>query len=102
MLAAAYSAIIHDYEHPHVNNHFLIDQADNTAVEFNDQAVAENHSIKQGLMLISAHPELDILAGWRSKSKKAFRKYVIQTVLATDMTRHFEIQSQFKNKVGDN
>mmetsp|Transcript_7379 Transcript_7379/g.20836 ORF Transcript_7379/g.20836 Transcript_7379/m.20836 type:complete len:1000 (-) Transcript_7379:364-3363(-) len=92
------SALIHDYKHPQVNNQFLSETGADMAVEFNDQAVAENYSVKQGLLLLQ-NRELNFIENWKDKHKKLFRNIVIQTVLATDMTRHFDIVSQFTAKV---
>jgi hypothetical protein len=47
------------------------------------------------------HPDLDFLADWSTRRRQQLRGVVIQTVLATDMSKHFEILTQFQTKVVD-
>jgi hypothetical protein len=99
MLAAVVSAAVHDFQHPQVNNNFLINYADERSVQFNDQAVSENHSIYAGLKLLG-DPQFDFTGKWVEKEKRAFRKAIVNTVLGTDMTIHFEILTLFETKIG--
>jgi hypothetical protein len=56
------------------------------AKDFNDQAVAENHSLKHGLAIME-HGELDFISDWSRSMRQQLRSIVIQAVLATDMSR---------------
>eukprot|EP00191_Tetraselmis_sp_GSL018_P014403 CAMPEP_0177581340 /NCGR_PEP_ID=MMETSP0419_2-20121207/2092_1 /TAXON_ID=582737 /ORGANISM="Tetraselmis sp., Strain GSL018" /LENGTH=857 /DNA_ID=CAMNT_0019070369 /DNA_START=363 /DNA_END=2936 /DNA_ORIENTATION=+ len=115
-LAALVSAALHDYQHPQMTNSFLVAQEDNIAQQFNDQAVVENFSIREGLRLLhdddfdfvsaicsstlnQKDSDLVAIEARSRKLRHTFRKTVIQTVLATDMSRHFDVLEHFKANV---
>ena len=58
------------------------------AEAFNDQAVSENVSISKSLNIIKQNKNLDFLCDWKNPAKAAFRRVVIDIVLATEMTRY--------------
>jgi hypothetical protein len=45
------------------------------------------------------HPDFDFISGWSTRRRQQLRSIVIQAVLATDMSKHFEILTQFQTKV---
>uniref|UniRef100_A0A061SN98 3-cyclic-nucleotide phosphodiesterase n=1 Tax=Tetraselmis sp. GSL018 TaxID=582737 RepID=A0A061SN98_9CHLO len=115
-LAAVIAAAVHDYQHPQMTNSFLVVQEDHIAQQFNDQAVAENFSLREGLNLLK-QDDLDFISAAclntqnrkdsdlvaiearNRKLRQTFRKTVIQTVLATDMARHFDVLGCFNANV---
>ena len=101
MLGAAVAAAIHDFEHPGVNNVFLVEQAMPLARRWNDQSVAENQSLYQAMRLLEEDPEANFIAGWSRSNCKELRNLVVSIVLATDMSKHFEILTQFKTLVSN-
>ncbi|KAG2485168.1 hypothetical protein HYH03_016058 [Edaphochlamys debaryana] len=94
LLAAYWAAIVHDYGHPGLTNDFLINTADPLAVRYNDRSPLENHHAAASSSAMR-RPELDITAFLPKPQRAAFRKQVIDMVLATDMKQHFSLLSQF-------
>jgi len=104
-LVAMVAGAVHDYGHPQKNNAFLTSQGHEMAMEFNDQSVAENYSIRQSMYLMreDACNFLDCLVGkQQSRTKRRFRQLVIHMVLGSDMSKHFDILSRFQAQVVDN
>ena len=101
MLGASVAAAIHDFEHPGVNNAFLVEQANPLARRWNDQSVAENQSLYQALRLLEEDPKANFTVGLSQAHCKEMRNLVVSIVLATDMSKHFEILTQFKTLVSN-
>jgi len=99
-LAALLAAAAHDTQHPGFNNAFVVRNEGPLSRKYNDQAVLENHSLHVSLELIR-EPGMNFLRGsligtghfWRQ-----FKAQMINMVLATDMSNHFEIVSKFQQK----
>lgn len=68
------------------------------AIAFNFQAVAENHSLRTSLALMS-QADYNFMEDWEPAQAKELKRTVIRMVLATDMSRHFEMLVQYKTKV---
>jgi len=104
-LVALVAAAVHDYNHPQRNNHLLIAKGHDSAEEFNDQAPAENHSLREALRLLS-EPQFNFLESLgiaqRRDDIQLFRSLVIDTVLGTEMARHFDLLGQFDAQVASN
>eukprot|EP00192_Tetraselmis_astigmatica_P002251 CAMPEP_0117695216 /NCGR_PEP_ID=MMETSP0804-20121206/28015_1 /TAXON_ID=1074897 /ORGANISM="Tetraselmis astigmatica, Strain CCMP880" /LENGTH=1002 /DNA_ID=CAMNT_0005509261 /DNA_START=216 /DNA_END=3225 /DNA_ORIENTATION=- len=98
VLATLVAACLHDFEHPQVTNNYLVSNEDPKAVAFNYQAVAENHSLRTSLALM-LQEQYDFSSCFGKERVQEFRQHIIQIVLATDMSRHFELLVQFKTKV---
>ena len=92
------SAIIHDFDHPGVNNNFLASVLDTKAILYNDRSILENHHLARSFGLL-IKPEHNFTENFTLQEFKDFRTSVIDCVLATDLAKHFEILSMFKNKV---
>jgi hypothetical protein len=52
ILACLTSACMHDFEHPGVNNQFLVNMVDEKALRYNDISVLENHHIAASFELM--------------------------------------------------
>lgn len=106
-LAALVAATVHDYGHPQVNNSYLVSNEDDMALDFNNQAVAENYSLREAMRAM-LKPEFNFIDAMYSNPKNAtqrrqwFRHTVINIVLATDMSRHYELLSQFNIQIVNN
>ncbi|EFJ44492.1 3'5'-cyclic nucleotide phosphodiesterase, partial [Volvox carteri f. nagariensis] len=96
LLAAYFAAIVHDYGHPGLTNDFLVATSDPLAVRYNDKSPLENHHAAAAFGLLQ-RPELDVLTPLSKSERAAFRKQVIEMVLATDVKQHFALLSQFNN-----
>lgn len=94
VLALLLSAICHDVGHPGVNNSFLVNSQADLALLYNDQSVLENHHAAMMFKLLrsmgeDAQGEHDILGKLNARDAADFRRTCIQTILGTDMTKHF-------------
>eukprot|EP01112_Ceratiomyxa_fruticulosa_P008300 TRINITY_DN214_c0_g1_i1.p1 TRINITY_DN214_c0_g1~~TRINITY_DN214_c0_g1_i1.p1 ORF type:complete len:745 (+),score=137.62 TRINITY_DN214_c0_g1_i1:217-2451(+) len=101
ILAALIAAIIHDYEHPGLNNAYHINTQSELAVRYNDRSILENYHCAQAYELL-ARDENNIFSGLTDAQKKEVRESVISMVLATDMAQHFDILGKFKSKMAGN
>ncbi|KAI3385899.1 hypothetical protein SNEBB_006308 [Seison nebaliae] len=87
--AVLFAAIIHDYEHTGTTNNFHVQTNSDFALLYNDRAVLENHHISSAFRLFS-DPNLNIVASLSREQYREFRDLVIEMVLATDMSLHFQ------------
>ncbi|EPZ33403.1 HD-domain/PDEase-like protein [Rozella allomycis CSF55] len=92
------AAAIHDYDHPGVNNNFLINSSDPKALLYNDKSVLENHHVSASFLIMEKAGN-NFLAGLSKADFKQFRQWVIECVLATDLSLHFQFVSTFKAKI---
>lgn len=97
-LAGAYlAACVHDYEHPGVNNAYLISTQSELAVRYNDQSVLENFHVATAWGL-TMHEEYDFSAQMPREDAQKIRALTIEMVLKTDVAQHFSQIAQFKAK----
>ncbi len=89
------ASLVHDFQHPGLNNNFLVAAEDALAVTYNDASVLENHHVAAAFRLLQ-RDDCDILSGCTKDERKAIRKLTIEVVLATDLSVHFGIVGQFK------
>merc|ERR1712228_405745 len=81
------SASVHDVGHPGHGNSFEIATESQLAVTYNDQSVLENMHISLAWNLLKRQ-NCNILCNMTKSQRKRFRKVVIESVLATDMSQH--------------
>ncbi|XP_061385901.1 dual specificity calcium/calmodulin-dependent 3',5'-cyclic nucleotide phosphodiesterase 1 isoform X4 [Danaus plexippus] len=93
IFATLVAAIVHDYEHTGTTNNFHVMSGSDTALLYNDRAVLENHHISAAFRLLRDE-ECNILQNLSRDEFREFRTLVIDMVLATDMSFHFQ---QLKN-----
>ncbi|XP_047544538.1 calcium/calmodulin-dependent 3',5'-cyclic nucleotide phosphodiesterase 1 isoform X3 [Vanessa atalanta] len=93
IFATLVAAVIHDFEHTGTTNNFHVMSGSDTALLYNDRAVLENHHISAAFRLIRDE-ECNILQNLSRDEFREFRTLVIDMVLATDMSFHFQ---QLKN-----
>lgn len=100
LLAVVIAAVVHDYEHPGVNNAFVVKQQMQPAKAFNHQAVLENHSLFHALSLMEdLFADTCLVENLKHNEQVMMRSTIISMVLATDMSKHFEVMTAFNNKV---
>jgi hypothetical protein len=97
-LGAILASVIHDYQHPGVNNAFLISTRDPLAIRYNDRAILEHYHSATAFELL-AQEEYSVFENFSRESRRAIRDVMTSCVLATDMTEHFEFVGKFKNKL---
>uniref|UniRef100_A0A8C6TY47 Phosphodiesterase n=1 Tax=Neogobius melanostomus TaxID=47308 RepID=A0A8C6TY47_9GOBI len=90
IFAIIFAAAIHDYEHTGTTNNFHVQTRSNTALLYNDRAVQENHHISAAYRLLQAEEENNILCNLSKDDWRELRSLVVEMVLATDMSCHFQ------------
>ncbi len=93
---------MHDFEHPGRNNQFLISTKDPLALLYNDVSVLENHHASASWRLLKSDAEYNFLINLDAAEWKHFRNLVIENILATDLSKHFGLIGNFKNRVNTN
>ncbi|KAJ4441963.1 hypothetical protein ANN_11827 [Periplaneta americana] len=96
IFATLVAALIHDYEHTGTTNNFHVMSGTETALLYNDRAVLENHHISASFRVIK-DDECNILQNLSREEFREFRTLVIDMVLATDMSFHFQQLKNMKN-----
>ncbi|KAF0975625.1 hypothetical protein FDP41_005619 [Naegleria fowleri] len=94
--ALIFAGTMHDVCHPGVNNNYLINIKDELALVYNDVSVLENHHASQAFYILRKH---NICAGLTKDEFREFRRLVINTILSTDMSHHFEILTKFQTRL---
>ena len=97
ILSCLISACLHDYEHPGVNNIFLVNMCDEKAIRHNDVSVLENHHIAASFDLMFSE-DRNWAGSFSNVDFKKIRHMIIQTVLSTDMTKHFAELGHLKSR----
>ena len=87
------SALGHDLNHPGVTNIFMINSRHELAVRYNDQSVLENHHASTLIKFLELSG-CDILSTTEI-DPASFRKTLITTILATDMSKHNFVMEKF-------
>ncbi|CAF1394493.1 unnamed protein product [Adineta ricciae] len=85
--ALLFAAAIHDYEHPGLNNNYLIRTRSDLALIYNDSSVLENHHSSAVFKLLR-DKRFNIWSNMNVDEYRTFRSLVISLVLATDMANH--------------
>ncbi|XP_036935812.1 calcium/calmodulin-dependent 3',5'-cyclic nucleotide phosphodiesterase 1A-like, partial [Acanthopagrus latus] len=90
IFAVIFAAAIHDYEHTGTTNNFHIQTRSDTAMLYNDRAVLENHHVSAAYRLLQDDDEMNILSNLSKDDWRELRNLVVEMVLATDMSCHFQ------------
>ena len=86
-LAFVFSALIHDVDHTGITNRQLVDEADDLALLYNDQSVAEQRSLAVAFSTLLS-PDFDRLRDVMFATREDYQRFrgvVIDLVLATDI-----------------
>ncbi|KAM9380464.1 dual specificity calcium/calmodulin-dependent 3',5'-cyclic nucleotide phosphodiesterase 1A [Phaethornis superciliosus] len=89
ILAMIFAAAIHDYEHTGTTNNFHIQTRSDVAILYNDRSVLENHHVSAAYRLMQEE-EMNVLANLNKDDWRELRSLVIEMVLSTDMSGHFQ------------
>ncbi|XP_072042994.1 3',5'-cyclic-AMP phosphodiesterase 4C-like isoform X3 [Amphiura filiformis] len=98
ILAALFSAAIHDVDHPGLSNQFLINTGSELAIMYNDESVLEAHSLAVAFKVLQ-DKNCNIFESLSRKQMQTLRKMSIDMVLATDMTKHMGLLADLKTMV---
>ncbi|GLC38258.1 hypothetical protein PLESTB_000940300 [Pleodorina starrii] len=94
LMAAYFAAMIHDHGHPGLTSDFLVGTSHPLALRYNDRSPLENHHGASFFELMGQQG-LEALEGLAGAERSAFRKLVLDLVLATDMKQHFALLAHF-------
>uniref|UniRef100_A0A8C9T7D9 Phosphodiesterase n=1 Tax=Scleropages formosus TaxID=113540 RepID=A0A8C9T7D9_SCLFO len=97
IFAMIFAAAIHDYEHTGTTNNFHIQTRSDTAILYNDRAVLESHHVSAAYRLLQDDDEMNILYNLSKDDWRELRALVVEMVLATDMSCHFQQVKAMKN-----
>uniref|UniRef100_H3D7I3 Phosphodiesterase n=1 Tax=Tetraodon nigroviridis TaxID=99883 RepID=H3D7I3_TETNG len=98
-VAALIAATVHDVDHPGRTNSFLCNAGSDLAILYNDTAVLESHHAALAFQLTGRDGKSNIFRNTDRNQFRTLRQAVIDMVLATEMTRHFEHVSKFVNSI---
>ncbi|KAM7370268.1 hypothetical protein PAMP_011533 [Pampus punctatissimus] len=90
IFSTIFAAAIHDYEHTGTTNNFHIQTRSDTAMLYNDRAVLENHHVSAAYRLLQDDDDMNILSNLSKDDWREMRTLVVEMVLATDMSCHFQ------------
>ncbi|XP_076027542.1 dual specificity calcium/calmodulin-dependent 3',5'-cyclic nucleotide phosphodiesterase 1A [Genypterus blacodes] len=90
IFAIIFAAAIHDFEHTGTTNNFHIQTRSDTAMLYNDRAVLENHHVSAAYRLLQGDGDMNILSNLSKDDWRELRALVVEMVLATDMSCHFQ------------
>ncbi|GFU39456.1 high affinity cAMP-specific and IBMX-insensitive 3',5'-cyclic phosphodiesterase 8B [Trichonephila clavipes] len=91
------AAAIHDVDHPGRNSAFLCNTGSDLAILYNDLSVLESHHSALAFKLTVSSEKVNIFQNLSQETYKEMRRSIIDMVLATEMTKHFEHLSKFVN-----
>ncbi|CBY13498.1 unnamed protein product [Oikopleura dioica] len=94
VFAMIFAAAIHDYEHTGTTNTFHTQTRSPLAVLYNDRSVLENHHVAASFKMLQENKGSNIVAELTRDQFEEFRSLVVDIVLATDMSQHFQQMSQ--------
>ncbi|KAL3122099.1 hypothetical protein niasHT_009392 [Heterodera trifolii] len=94
--AALIAATVHDLDHPGRGNAFLMNTRQRLALLYNDQSILENHHVALAFQLTLSQSGVNIFAKMPREEFTQMRQAIIDMVLATDMSRHFEHLAKFQ------
>jgi len=94
--AFAIAAVCHDIKHLGRNNQFCVSSEHPLAVVYNNSRVLENMHAASCWELMQSTGMLQTV---RSGDRAALRSQIIEYILATDMSEHFEVVSKFRVKL---
>ncbi|XP_050457414.1 high affinity cAMP-specific and IBMX-insensitive 3',5'-cyclic phosphodiesterase 8-like isoform X2 [Cataglyphis hispanica] len=104
-VAALVAAAAHDIDHPGRSSQFLCNANNRLAILYNDLSVLESHHAALTFRLSLSDDNVNIFKNLESDAYKLLRQNVIDMILATEMTKHFEHLAKFMNvcsaRIGD-
>ncbi|XP_008402765.1 high affinity cAMP-specific and IBMX-insensitive 3',5'-cyclic phosphodiesterase 8A isoform X4 [Poecilia reticulata] len=98
-VAALIAATVHDIDHPGRTNSFLCNAGSELAILYNDTAVLESHHAALAFQLTIRDDKTNIFKHIERNEYRSLRQAIIDMVLATEMTKHFEHVNKFVNSI---
>ncbi|XP_060013850.1 high affinity cAMP-specific and IBMX-insensitive 3',5'-cyclic phosphodiesterase 8A isoform X6 [Lagenorhynchus albirostris] len=98
-VTALIAATVHDLDHPGRTNSFLCNAGSELAILYNDTAVLERHHAALAFQLTAGDDKCNIFKNMERNDYRMLRQSIIDMVLATEMTKHFEHVNKFVNSI---
>lgn len=98
-LSLWFAGLIHDYDHPGVNNKFLIVTEHPISLVYNDLSVLENFHAATSFHVLLTHNFMDFL---KREEYLSFKHHVVEMVLATDLGHHFDFVKKMDKELKEN
>jgi len=98
LFALLVAAIVHDYQHPGHSSTFEIESESELALTYNDRSVLENFHIASAWRLL-LQDRFNFMTDWPRERRREFRQMLVDMVLATDISRHFEVLGTLNSKL---
>ncbi|XP_053614513.1 high affinity cAMP-specific and IBMX-insensitive 3',5'-cyclic phosphodiesterase 8 isoform X3 [Plodia interpunctella] len=95
--AALISAAAHDIDHPGTSSAFLCNSRHPLAILYNDVSVLESHHAALTFKITLNDDRVNIFKNLDRDTYKSMRHNVIDMILATEMTKHYEHLAKFVN-----
>lgn len=99
-LSLIIASLMHDLKHPGRNNAFMINSESDLALTYNDISVLENYHLSEFFKLLR-QPNLNIFKALRKHQYLEIRRKIISMVLATDMSKHFNLSKAASSHLTD-
>jgi hypothetical protein len=93
--AALFAAACHDFNHPGTTNAHDIKISSRWAIRYHDESVLESHHLSCTFQILM-QSRFNFCSHWSREMYMDFRKLVIQLVLLTDLSKHFNFVSRLK------
>ncbi|XP_049296473.1 high affinity cAMP-specific and IBMX-insensitive 3',5'-cyclic phosphodiesterase 8 isoform X2 [Anopheles funestus] len=97
---ALIAAATHDIDHPGRSSAFLCNSDSSLALLYNDICVLESHHAATTFRLTLADDKINIFKNLDRDMYKLARSIIVDMILATEMTRHFEHLAKFVSVFG--
>eukprot|EP01012_Entosiphon_sulcatum_P013543 TRINITY_DN1877_c0_g1_i1.p1 TRINITY_DN1877_c0_g1~~TRINITY_DN1877_c0_g1_i1.p1 ORF type:complete len:600 (-),score=148.49 TRINITY_DN1877_c0_g1_i1:173-1972(-) len=98
VLASLIAGMIHDYDHPGLNNNFHIKVQSYLATLYNDRSILENHHCAEVFELTKLS-KFNILSSFPDDQRRDIRETIIDMVLSTDMGLHAKIFGTWRRRI---
>eukprot|EP01116_Phalansterium_solitarium_P020028 TRINITY_DN5788_c0_g1_i1.p1 TRINITY_DN5788_c0_g1~~TRINITY_DN5788_c0_g1_i1.p1 ORF type:complete len:1275 (+),score=428.42 TRINITY_DN5788_c0_g1_i1:108-3932(+) len=95
ILAILVAALCHDVDHGGVNNAYHVKAQTPLALLYKDMSVLETHHCSRAITMLS-ETENDIFSGLTDQQYSLVWKVMISSILATDMSLHFNLVGKFE------
>ena len=86
----------HDVDHPGLNNSFETNSRSPLSLLYNDQSVLEHHHAAYSSQILH-DPSSNFIEFLTFPETQRFRKLFVESILATDMSHHFEMITELKS-----
>jgi len=99
LLAILIAAIVHDLGHDGYNNNYHKHAITERAMAHNDQSIQENFHLHMLFTSMDKYPSINIFENFELETFWDMRRLIIDLILHTDMSRHFLLMKEIKEKL---